>query len=226
MSATILDGKALAARRRAALAERVAGLGFRPGLRVVRVGEDPASGVYVRNKDRAAKEAGFDSATLQLPEGTAEAVLPFIAVGLVLALMAGRALNALALGDEVGRALGAGLARTRVLGAVAITLAGIWEWQWLGPRDWVWMAGLCICGMTSHWLMIRSYEMAEASVLQPFAYTQLVWVSIIGVVVFAEVLRPNVVIGAAIVVAGHGTAQRILERLRDADVPAVQPSVT
>ncbi|SUE42920.1 bifunctional 5,10-methylenetetrahydrofolate dehydrogenase/5,10-methenyltetrahydrofolate cyclohydrolase [Roseomonas gilardii] len=75
MTATILDGKALAARRRAALAERVAGLGFRPGLRVVRVGEDPASGVYVRNKDRAAKEAGFDSATLQLPEATTEAEL-------------------------------------------------------------------------------------------------------------------------------------------------------
>lgn len=75
MTATILDGKALAARRRAALAERVAGLGFRPGLRVVRVGDDPASGVYVRNKDRAAKEAGFDSATLQLPEATTEAEL-------------------------------------------------------------------------------------------------------------------------------------------------------
>jgi methylenetetrahydrofolate dehydrogenase (NADP+)/methenyltetrahydrofolate cyclohydrolase len=75
MSATILDGKALAARRRAALAERVAGLGFRPGLRVVRVGDDPASGVYVRNKDRAAREAGLDSATLQLPEGTTEAEL-------------------------------------------------------------------------------------------------------------------------------------------------------
>lgn len=75
MTATILDGKALAARRRAALAERVAGLGFRPGLRVVRVGDDPASGVYVRNKDRAAKEAGFDSATLQLPEETTEAEL-------------------------------------------------------------------------------------------------------------------------------------------------------
>ena len=75
MTATILDGKALAARRRAALAERVAGLGFRPGLRVVRVGDDPASGVYVRNKDRAAKAAGFDSATLQLSEATTEAEL-------------------------------------------------------------------------------------------------------------------------------------------------------
>ena len=62
------------------------------------------------------------------------------------------------------------------------------------------MAALCACGMTSHYLMIRAYELAEASALQPFAYTQLVWVSIIGVAVFAEDLRPNVVTGAAIVV--------------------------
>lgn len=75
MTARILDGKALAARLRAGLAERIAGLAFKPGLRVVRVGDDPASGVYVRNKDRAAAEAGFDSATLHLPESTTEAAL-------------------------------------------------------------------------------------------------------------------------------------------------------
>ena len=75
MTARILDGKALGARLRAGLAARIAGLPFRPGLRVVRVGEDPASGVYVRNKDRAAAEAGFDSATIHLPESTTEADL-------------------------------------------------------------------------------------------------------------------------------------------------------
>ncbi len=73
--ATLLDGKALAARIRAGLAQRVATLPFRPGLVVVRVGEDPASGVYVRNKDRAAQEAGFSSRTLHLPEATTEAGL-------------------------------------------------------------------------------------------------------------------------------------------------------
>jgi methylenetetrahydrofolate dehydrogenase (NADP+)/methenyltetrahydrofolate cyclohydrolase len=57
------------------LAERIAVLSFKPGLRVVRVGDDPASGVYVRNKDRAAAEAGFDSATIHLPESTTEAAL-------------------------------------------------------------------------------------------------------------------------------------------------------
>jgi methylenetetrahydrofolate dehydrogenase (NADP+)/methenyltetrahydrofolate cyclohydrolase len=73
--ATILDGKAIAARLRAGLAGRVAGLGYRPGLVVVRVGEDPASGVYVRNKDRAAQEAGFASRTRHLPESPPEAEL-------------------------------------------------------------------------------------------------------------------------------------------------------
>ncbi|MBM3587233.1 MAG: bifunctional methylenetetrahydrofolate dehydrogenase/methenyltetrahydrofolate cyclohydrolase FolD [Alphaproteobacteria bacterium] len=75
MTARILDGKALGTKLRARLGARIAGLGFKPGLRVVRVGEDPASGVYVRNKDRAALEAGFDSATLHLPEATSEAML-------------------------------------------------------------------------------------------------------------------------------------------------------
>lgn len=75
MTARILDGKAIAARLRARLAERVAALPFRPGLRVVRVGDDPASGVYVRNKDRAAQEVGFDSATIHLPGDTTEAAL-------------------------------------------------------------------------------------------------------------------------------------------------------
>lgn len=75
MTARILDGKALGARLRAGLAERIARLSFKPGLRVVRVGDDPASGVYVRNKDRAAAEAGFDSATIHLPESTTEAAL-------------------------------------------------------------------------------------------------------------------------------------------------------
>ncbi|TCH98585.1 bifunctional methylenetetrahydrofolate dehydrogenase/methenyltetrahydrofolate cyclohydrolase FolD [Roseococcus sp. SYP-B2431] len=71
----ILDGKAIAERLRGKLAGRVAELAFRPGLVVVRVGEDPASGVYVRNKDRAATQAGFASRTRHLPEETTEAEL-------------------------------------------------------------------------------------------------------------------------------------------------------
>ncbi len=75
MSARIIDGKLVAEALRARLATQVATLSFKPGLRVVRVGEDPASVVYVRNKDRAAAACGFDSATLVLPEATTEAEL-------------------------------------------------------------------------------------------------------------------------------------------------------
>jgi methylenetetrahydrofolate dehydrogenase (NADP+)/methenyltetrahydrofolate cyclohydrolase len=75
MTARLLDGKALAERLRAGLAARVAALPWAPGLVVVRVGEDPASGVYVRNKDKAAKEAGFASRTEHLPAATTEAEL-------------------------------------------------------------------------------------------------------------------------------------------------------
>jgi methylenetetrahydrofolate dehydrogenase (NADP+)/methenyltetrahydrofolate cyclohydrolase len=78
MAAKILDGKALAARIRAALAEGARTLtarGAQPGLAVVLVGEDPASQIYVRNKTRACQEAGFRTFDHHLPADTAEAAL-------------------------------------------------------------------------------------------------------------------------------------------------------
>ncbi len=75
MSARLLDGRALAGRLRADVARRASGLPFRPGLAVVLVGEDPASAVYVRNKDRAATGAGLDVRTERLPAGTDQATL-------------------------------------------------------------------------------------------------------------------------------------------------------
>ena len=75
MSARIIDGKAIAAALRARAGQQIAGLGFRPGLVVVLVGDDPASAVYVRSKDRAAQEAGIDVRTIRLPADTPEAAL-------------------------------------------------------------------------------------------------------------------------------------------------------
>jgi methylenetetrahydrofolate dehydrogenase (NADP+) / methenyltetrahydrofolate cyclohydrolase len=75
VSARIIDGKAVAAALRTRLAERVAALSFRPGLVVVLVGDDPASAVYVRSKDRAANAAGIAACTIRLPTETSEEVL-------------------------------------------------------------------------------------------------------------------------------------------------------
>jgi methylenetetrahydrofolate dehydrogenase (NADP+)/methenyltetrahydrofolate cyclohydrolase len=75
--AILLDGKAVAAKVRAEVAQRSAEFmarhGRRPGLAVVQVGEDPASSVYVRNKRRSSIEAGIESFAHDLPASTSEA---------------------------------------------------------------------------------------------------------------------------------------------------------
>jgi len=79
MTATIIDGKAHAARLRAAIAGHVpafrAATGRAPGLAVVLVGEDPASSVYVRSKGRATREAGMESVEHRLSVDTDTATL-------------------------------------------------------------------------------------------------------------------------------------------------------
>ena len=70
--ARLIDGKALAAKLQGELAEKTARLkeetGVVPGLVVILVGENPASQVYVRNKERSAIAAGFRSKVVRLPE--------------------------------------------------------------------------------------------------------------------------------------------------------------
>ena len=90
---------------------------------------------------------------------------------------------------------------TGTTGAVVMTAVGIWFWEPMSARDWGWMASLCVTGALGHWLLIKCYEVAEASAVQPFAYFQLVFVSILGITVFGEALRSNVVIGAVLIVA-------------------------
>ena len=72
--ARIIDGKALAAKLRERVAAQVAALDgtVRPGLAVVLVGEDPASAVYVRNKNRETQAAGMASFEHNLPADTPE----------------------------------------------------------------------------------------------------------------------------------------------------------
>ncbi len=72
MTARIIDGKTVAGALRARLAEQVALLPFRPGLAVVLVGDDPASAVYVRSKDRAANGVGIAAHTIRLPAEISE----------------------------------------------------------------------------------------------------------------------------------------------------------
>ncbi len=90
---------------------------------------------------------------------------------------------------------------TGMVGAVVMTPLGLWHWEMMTGPDWGFMALLCIFGALGHWLLIKCYEVAEANAVQPFAYLQLVFVSAVGLYVFGETLKTNVVIGAGIVVA-------------------------
>jgi methylenetetrahydrofolate dehydrogenase (NADP+) / methenyltetrahydrofolate cyclohydrolase len=71
MTATLMNGKSLAERIRAEVAEEVRALGH-IGLVTVLVGDDPASEVYIRLKHKAAVAAGFDATDLRLPAETTE----------------------------------------------------------------------------------------------------------------------------------------------------------
>jgi len=78
VSANLIDGKAVAAKLRGEVAIAAAALsarGITPTLAVVLVGDDPASHVYVRNKDKAATETGFSVHTLRMPATTAQSDL-------------------------------------------------------------------------------------------------------------------------------------------------------
>lgn len=91
---------------------------------------------------------------------------------------------------------------TGVVGAVAITLVGPFFWTpMVGWADWGWMGFLCVMGALGHYLLIKAYEAAEAGTIQPFAYFQLVFVTLIALLLFGE--RPDLatVIGAGIILA-------------------------
>lgn len=89
---------------------------------------------------------------------------------------------------------------TGTVGALGITAVGLFYLEPMSKSDWLWMAALCVTGVLGHWLLIKCYEVAEASAVQPFAYLQLVFASSIGILIFDETLRPNVAVGGAVVV--------------------------
>ena len=76
--AILIDGKQLAIDTRAKIKEDAAKLPRRPGLAVILVGEDPASQVYVRNKERDCIQCGFAGQTFRMEDCSEEELLELI----------------------------------------------------------------------------------------------------------------------------------------------------
>ena len=85
------------------------------------------------------------------------------------------------------------------------------------------LIGCILIGVAStagQWIVVLAFRYADASVLAPFSYTQLLWVSVLGFLVFGEVPDAYTITGAAFIVAsGLYTAHR--ERVRRSQLLAV-----
>ena len=91
---------------------------------------------------------------------------------------------------------------TGVGGAVTISAVGPFFWDPMqGMVDWLLMLALCVMGALGHYLAIRALAIAEASSIQPYFFLQLVFASVIGMVVFGESFTLGMLAGAFIIVA-------------------------
>ncbi len=116
---------------------------------------------------------------------------------------------------------------TGVAGAVSISLVAPFWWTPIeGAADMMWMAALCMTGAFGHFLLIKVYEVSEASVVQPFSYFQLVFVTILAMSLFHE--RPDAwtVAGAALILGAglYTLAREAQARRRAGRTPPADPS--
>jgi len=91
---------------------------------------------------------------------------------------------------------------TGVAATLVTTLIVPFVWVWPTARDWGRLAGLGLLGGVGHFLLILAYQRAQASVLAPFAYTQIIWATAAGFVFFGELPDAVAVAGACVIVAG------------------------
>ncbi|WP_337266858.1 DMT family transporter [Oryzifoliimicrobium ureilyticus] len=90
---------------------------------------------------------------------------------------------------------------TGVVGAVFITALGPFYWTSFSGWDYGWMFMLCVTGISSHYFLIRAYNVLDAAAVQPLTYLQLVYASVIGATIYGEQLTRNMVLGSVIVVS-------------------------
>lgn len=100
-----------------------------------------------------------------------------------------------------------------MIGAVVMTCIGLPQWQMVSPRDWGFLGIYGLLSVLSNYLMQKTYETVEANVVQPFAYLQIVFVTLIGMTFFDETLHLHVLAGVVIVVLAG-----LFSLLRRADV--------
>ena len=89
---------------------------------------------------------------------------------------------------------------TGIGGTVTMSIISLFIWDNILKEDYSWLLLMCILSAGSHFMMVKTLQVAEASVVQPFSYLQLVFGSIIGVTIFSESIDLMIIVGALIVI--------------------------
>ena len=89
---------------------------------------------------------------------------------------------------------------TGIGGTVTMSLISFFIWDNILKEDYLWLLLMCILSAGSHFMMVKTLQVAEASVVQPFSYLQLVFGSIIGVTIFSESIDLMIIVGALVVI--------------------------
>lgn len=87
-----------------------------------------------------------------------------------------------------------------IVGGVIMTMVGPFFFELLILKDIPWFLLLCILSTCGHFLFIKALETAQASILQPFIYLQLLFASIIGIWVFDDLLTINIILGGILII--------------------------
>jgi drug/metabolite transporter (DMT)-like permease len=104
---------------------------------------------------------------------------------------------------------------TGLAAGLATSLAQPFVFVAPGALDWGILVGVGVLGAVSHGLLVLAYARAPASLLAPLSYTQLVWASLAGILVFGDWPDEITLLGAAIIAAG-GVLTALPQRARAA----------
>ncbi len=83
----------------------------------------------------------------------------------------------------------------------ATTLVGPLQWRWPDATGWALLVAIALLGALAHYALIKALDYAEAGAVQPYSYTLLVFVTILGIIVFGDIPDHWTLAGAAVIVA-------------------------
>jgi len=105
------------------------------------------------------------------------------------------------------------LAYTALIGVLATSALVPFAWQPPTPTHWLAMAGLGLLGGAGHFALIKAFQFAPVATVTPFGYTNLIWATLFGYLIFGE-LPDGWTISGALVIASSGLYILHRERMR------------